>query len=71
MACLDPEGMKEIEGLISYYLENAKILKKCAEVIETDLLLNWYLLWYLVCHTLTFCLCSSASLMCNLFWIVL
>jgi len=36
MACLDPEGMKEIEGLISYYLENAKILKKCAEVKTSE-----------------------------------
>jgi LL-diaminopimelate aminotransferase len=29
MACLDDEGLKEINGLIDYYLENAKILKDC------------------------------------------
>lgn len=27
MACLDPEGMTEIRGLISYYMENAAILR--------------------------------------------
>jgi len=31
MACLDPEGLAEIQALISYYLENAQILKQCAE----------------------------------------
>ena len=31
MACLDPAGMKEIESLIDYYLENAKILKDTME----------------------------------------
>ena len=28
MACLDPEGLKEINTLIEYYLENAKILRE-------------------------------------------
>jgi LL-diaminopimelate aminotransferase len=28
MACLDPEGLKEIETLISYYLGNSKILRE-------------------------------------------
>jgi len=28
LACLDPEGQKEIETLIDYYLENAKMLKE-------------------------------------------
>merc|ERR1712232_416408 len=28
MACLDPEGLKEIDTLIDYYLENAKILRE-------------------------------------------
>lgn len=31
MACLDPEGLKEINTLIDYYLENAKILKDTME----------------------------------------
>eukprot|EP00980_Cylindrotheca_fusiformis_P029052 scaffold22702_cov149-Cylindrotheca_fusiformis.AAC.7 len=31
LACLDPEGQKEIEGLIDYYLENAKILRETME----------------------------------------
>lgn len=29
MACLDPEGLKEINTLIDYYLENAKLLQEC------------------------------------------
>ena len=29
LACLDPEGLKEIDNLIDYYLENAKILRTC------------------------------------------
>ena len=29
LACLDPEGLKEIDTLIDYYLENAKILRTC------------------------------------------
>jgi LL-diaminopimelate aminotransferase len=29
LAILDDEGLKEIDGLIDYYLENAKILKEC------------------------------------------
>lgn len=33
MACLDPEGMKEIDILIDYYLENAKILRDAMESI--------------------------------------
>merc|ERR1712003_311599 len=31
MACLDPEGQKEISELIDYYLENAKILRETME----------------------------------------
>lgn len=31
MACLDEAGMKEIDTLIDYYLENAKILKETME----------------------------------------
>ena len=33
LACLDPEGMAEINSLIDYYLENAKILKETMESI--------------------------------------
>ena len=33
LACLDPEGMVEIDTLIDYYLENAKILKETMESI--------------------------------------
>ena len=33
LACLDPEGQKEIEKLIDYYLENAKILRETMESI--------------------------------------
>ena len=33
MACLDPEGMKEIDSLIDYYLENARILRESMESI--------------------------------------
>jgi len=33
MACLDDEGLKEIDGLIDYYLENAKILRETMEGI--------------------------------------
>ena len=33
MACLDDEGMKEIDTLIDYYLENAKILRETMESI--------------------------------------
>ena len=29
LACLDQEGLKEIDNLIDYYLENAKILREC------------------------------------------
>ena len=32
-ACLDDEGLAEINTLIDYYLENAKILKEGAEEI--------------------------------------
>ena len=28
LACLDPEGLKEIDVLIDYYLENAKLLRE-------------------------------------------
>jgi len=31
LACLDPEGLKEIDNLIDYYLENAKILRTTME----------------------------------------
>lgn len=31
LACLDPEGLKEIDALIDYYLENAKILRTTME----------------------------------------
>jgi LL-diaminopimelate aminotransferase len=33
LACLDPEGLKEIDALIDYYLENAKILRKTFDEI--------------------------------------
>jgi LL-diaminopimelate aminotransferase len=33
LACLDPEGMAEINALIDYYLENASILKETMEAI--------------------------------------
>jgi len=33
LACLDPEGQKEISELIDYYLENAKILRETMEGI--------------------------------------
>ena len=33
MACLDDEGMKEIDSLIDYYLENAKLLREAMESI--------------------------------------
>jgi len=33
LACLDPEGQKEIDGLIDYYLENARMLKEAMESI--------------------------------------
>lgn len=33
LACLDEEGMKEIDSLIDYYLENAKLLKNAMESI--------------------------------------
>lgn len=33
LACLDPEGLKEIDSLIDYYLENAKLLKEAMESI--------------------------------------
>lgn len=33
MACLDPEGLKEINSLIDYYLENASILRETMESI--------------------------------------
>jgi len=33
LACLDPEGQKEIDELIDYYLENAKILRETMESI--------------------------------------
>lgn len=39
MTCLDDEGMAEIEKLMDYYLENAKILK---EVVRFFML---YLFW--------------------------
>ncbi len=28
LACLDPEGLQEIQTLIDYYLENARILRQ-------------------------------------------
>ena len=28
MACLDPEGLAEINTLIDYYMENANIMRK-------------------------------------------
>ncbi len=31
LACLDPEGLKEIDNLIDYYLENAKLLRETLE----------------------------------------
>jgi aspartate/methionine/tyrosine aminotransferase len=31
LACLDPEGMSEINNLMDYYLDNAAILKKGIE----------------------------------------
>ena len=33
MACLDPEGLKEIDILIDYYLENARLLRETMESI--------------------------------------
>ncbi|KAI2501946.1 Aminotransferase class I and II [Fragilaria crotonensis] len=33
LACLDPEGLDEINALIDYYLENASILKETMEAI--------------------------------------
>jgi LL-diaminopimelate aminotransferase len=33
MACLDPEGLKEIDTLIDYYLGNARILRETMESI--------------------------------------
>jgi len=36
MACLDEKGMKEIDTLIDYYLENAKILKDTMEGLGYD-----------------------------------
>ena len=33
LACLDPEGQAEINTLIEYYLENAKILRETMESI--------------------------------------
>lgn len=36
LACLDDEGMKEIETLIAYYLENAKLLRKTFEDLGFD-----------------------------------
>jgi LL-diaminopimelate aminotransferase len=33
LACLDDEGLKEIDALIDYYLENAKLLKEAMESI--------------------------------------
>jgi len=33
LACLDPEGLAEIDSLIDYYLENAKILRETMESI--------------------------------------
>ena len=29
LACLDPEGLAEIDKLIAYYMGNAKILRDC------------------------------------------
>jgi len=34
LACLDPEGMKEIDTLINYYLENAKLLRETFASIQ-------------------------------------
>lgn len=34
MSCLDDEGLKEIDDLMDYYLENAKILKEVRERSE-------------------------------------
>merc|ERR1712003_455768 len=36
MACLDDEGLAEIDALIDYYLENAKLLKEAMESIGYD-----------------------------------
>jgi LL-diaminopimelate aminotransferase len=36
LACLDDEGLKEIDNLIDYYLENAKLLKEAMESIGYD-----------------------------------
>jgi len=36
LACLDDEGLKEIDVLIDYYLENAKILKAAMQEIGYD-----------------------------------
>jgi len=36
MACLDDEGLAEIDELIDYYLENAKLLKEAMESIGYD-----------------------------------
>jgi len=36
MACLDDEGLAEIDTLIDYYLENAKLLKEAMESIGYD-----------------------------------
>lgn len=34
LACLDDEGMVEINKLMDYYLENAKILKEVCTLTE-------------------------------------
>jgi len=36
LACLDDEGLKEIDTLIDYYLENARILRECMTNIGFD-----------------------------------
>ena len=36
LACLDPEGQKEIEELIDYYLENAAMLKEAMESLDYE-----------------------------------
>jgi hypothetical protein len=37
LACLDEEGQKEINTLIRYYLENAKLLQETCESIDSTL----------------------------------
>ena len=36
LACLDPEGLQEINNLIEYYLENAKLLRSTFQALGFD-----------------------------------